>query len=249
MAEVLGAILNKSTVLIWLPPMAGEQARSETTKDELLRTAERLFALEGIDAVSTRRISQEAGQRNTSALQYHYGDRVTLLKKLVAARMQPINRRRQALLDELDRRPRAVEVADLVAILVIPFVEQLLDAERGAHYVRIAAQVFAKGEAEAVLGPERPWNQAFYATVERIRDLLPDLPRRVQDRRFRFFAGHLVQVTAAAEVDFRGLSGRARKGRVQSLADELVDYSTGALTAARFGRASARVARAVRERP
>jgi AcrR family transcriptional regulator len=228
--------------------MGAEHARSETTKDELLLTAERLFALEGIDAVSTRRISQEAGQRNTSALQYHYGNRVTLLKKLVAARMEPINRRRQALLDDLDRRHRDVEVADLVAVLVIPFVEQLLDAERGAHYVRIAAQIFAKGEAEAMLGPERPWNEAFYETVKRIRALLPDLPRAVQDRRFRFFAGHLVQVTAAAEVEFRGLSGRARTGRVQSLVDELVDYSTGALTAPRYERASSRVARAVRER-
>jgi AcrR family transcriptional regulator len=228
--------------------MGAEQARSETTKEELLRTAERLFALEGIDAVSTRRISQEAGQRNTSALQYHYGDRITLLKTLVAARMQPINHRRRALLDELDRRQRAARVADLVAVLVVPFVEQLLDAERGAHYVRIAAQIFAKGEAEAMLGPERPWNEAFYETVERIRALLPDLSRRVLGRRFRFFAGHLVQATAAAEVELRGLSGRARMGRVRSLVDELVDYSTGALTAPRHGRASSRVAHAVQKR-
>ena len=229
--------------------MGAEQTRSETTKDELLRTAERLFALEGIDAVSTRRISQEAGQRNTSALQYHYGDRTTLLRTLVASRMGRINRRRHALLDELDRSRRCVTIADLVSVLVVPFVEQLLDGDRGIHYVRIAAQIFAKGEAEAVLGPERPWNEAFYETVERIRALLSDLPRAVQDRRFRFLAGHLVQATAAAEVELRGLGVRTRVGRVRTFADELSDYTTGALTAPRCGSASSRIARPIRRLP
>jgi AcrR family transcriptional regulator len=223
--------------------MSAEHARSETTREEILRTAERLFALEGIDAVSTRRISQEARQRNTSALQYHYGDRTTLLKTLVAARMGPINRRRRALLAELDRGRRAITVADLIAVLVIPFVEQLLDGDRGVYYVRIAAQIFAKGGAEAMLGPERPWNEAFYETVERIRRALPALPRAVQDRRFRFLAGHLVQATAAAELELRDLGARARMGRVRRLADELVDYSTGALQSRRYRAASSRVAR------
>jgi AcrR family transcriptional regulator len=225
--------------------MGAEQARSEATREEILRTAERLFAREGIDAVSTRRVSQEAGQRNTSALQYHYGDRTALLKTLVAARMGPINARRRALLAELDRSRRSLTVADLVTVLVVPFVEQLLDAQGGVYYVRIAAQIFAKGEAEAVLGPERPWNEAFYQAIERIRKRLPDLPRATQDRRFRFLAGHLVQATAAAEVELRGLTARARMGRVRVLADELVDYSTGALIARRSGLASSRIIRSL----
>jgi AcrR family transcriptional regulator len=220
--------------------MGAGQARSAATKDEILRTAERLFALEGIDAVSTRRLALEAGQGNNSALQYHFGDRATLLGAIVASRMVGINRRRRGLLDALacDRRP--VALADLVAVLVVPFVEQLLDEDRGVHYVRIAAQIFAKGEAEQVLGPERPWNEAFYAALERMRAFLAHLPRVVQDRRFRFLAGHLVQATAAAEVALRGLGTRARAARVRTLAEELVDYTTGALTAPRHAARSLR---------
>jgi AcrR family transcriptional regulator len=217
------------------------QARSEVTKERLLRTAERLFADEGIDAVSTRRISQEARQRNNSALQYHYGDREALLTALVAARMGPINRRRRALLGQVDQGPQPVDLTRLVAVLVVPFVEQLLDGERGCNYVRIAAQIFARNRAEQVLGPERPWNDAFYTTVERLRAHLSNLPRSVQDRRIRFMAGHLVQATAAAEVDLRGLSGRARLTRVRAFADDLVDYAAGALTAPRRSLASAMV--------
>lgn len=213
--------------------MGTGQARSEVTKDRLLCTAERLFAREGIDGVSTRRISQQARQRNNSALQYHYGDREALLTALVAARMVPINQRRRALLEVLDEKREPLQLSRLVAVLVVPFVEQLLDGERGCNYVRIAAQIFAHNRAEQVLGPERPWNQAFYATVERIRAHLSDLPRAVQDRRIRFMAGHLVQATAAAEVELRGLSARARRARVRAFADDLVDYATGALTAPR----------------
>lgn len=213
--------------------MSTGQARSEVTKDRLLRTAERLFAREGIDAVSTRRISQEARQRNNSALQYHYGDREALLAALVTARMVPINCRRRALLDRLDRGTEPIELSHLVAVLVVPFVEQLLDGDRGCDYVRIAAQIFAHNRSEQMLGPERPWNDAFFATVERIRFHLSDFPRPVQDRRIRFMAGHLVQATAAAELELRGLSARARLARVRAFADDLVDYSAGALTAPR----------------
>jgi len=225
--------LHNISQLSYFYRMGAGQARSAVTKDEILRTAERLFALEGIDAVSTRRVAQEAGQGNNSALQYHFGDRATLLKSIVAARMEPINRRRRGLLDAIDADGRAVTLADLVAVLVVPFVEQLLDEEGGVYYVRIAAQIFAKSEAEQVLGPERPWNEAFYTAIERMRPFLAHLPRVVQDRRFRFLAGHLVQATAAAEVMFRGLGSRARLARVRTLADELVDYTTGALAAPR----------------
>jgi AcrR family transcriptional regulator len=224
------------------------QARSEVTKDRLLRTAERLFAHEGIDAVSTRRISQEARQRNNSALQYHYGDRETLLVALVTARMVPINDRRRALLAKLDGGPEPVDLSRLVAVLVVPFVEQLLDGEHGCNYVRIAAQIFAHNRAEQVLGPERPWNDAFYTTVARMRMHLSDLPRPVQDRRIRFMAGHLVEATAAAEVELRGLSARSRLARVRAFADDLVDYAAGALTAPRRGLASALVVPQVTER-
>ena len=64
------------------------------TKQIILTTAESLFAERGIDAVSTRQISLAAGQRNNYALQYHFGDRDTLIAAILAARAVPINSRR-----------------------------------------------------------------------------------------------------------------------------------------------------------
>ena len=54
------------------------KAATSTTPDattSLIAAAERLFASRGIDGVSLREINREAGQRNTTSLQYHFGDR------------------------------------------------------------------------------------------------------------------------------------------------------------------------------
>ena len=48
-------------------------------RDALRRSAEQLFAAHGVDGVSLRQITREAGQRNTTALQYHFGSRDGLL--------------------------------------------------------------------------------------------------------------------------------------------------------------------------
>ena len=48
-------------------------SRSEATRDTLLRAAEHLFARRGFD-VPVHDIHARAGQRNASALHYHFGD-------------------------------------------------------------------------------------------------------------------------------------------------------------------------------
>ena len=45
------------------------------TRERLLLTAEKLLGERGINGVSLREITREAGQRNASALHYHFGSR------------------------------------------------------------------------------------------------------------------------------------------------------------------------------
>ena len=49
------------------------------TIERLLTTAQQLFAREGIYQVPLKRIVERAGQRNASALHYHFGGRDALL--------------------------------------------------------------------------------------------------------------------------------------------------------------------------
>ena len=71
----------------------------------LLMAAERLFAAQGLEAVSTRMIAKEAGHKNHSALQYHFGSRDGLIEAILNYRITPINQERLRRLDLLQHLP------------------------------------------------------------------------------------------------------------------------------------------------
>ena len=62
---------------------------SEETRAQLISAGERLFAERGIEVVSMREITRAAGQRNATALQYHFGDRRGLVRAILAKHTSP----------------------------------------------------------------------------------------------------------------------------------------------------------------
>ena len=50
----------------------------------ILVAAERMFADYGLHGASLRQISEAAGQKNTSAIQYHFGNRDRLVEAQLA---------------------------------------------------------------------------------------------------------------------------------------------------------------------
>ncbi len=202
---------------------------SGSTKERLLRAAERLFARHGIDAVSMRRIGAEAEQRNNTALQYHFGSKEKLIDALLAARMEVINERRQAMLDEVLRNGKGGDLPSLVAAIVAPFTQQLADRDGGRDYVRFTAQLFSRGDAIELLGQRRPWTEAPYAIFERIRACLSELPADVVATRLALMAGQLVHATASKEYQL----GRQKMSpqSIERFTCELLDYIVGGLSA------------------
>ena len=84
-------------------------SRSVTTRDALLRVAEHLFARRGFD-VTVHEIHTQAGQRNASALHYHFGDRDGLTRAVFERHTltdDDVRRIKAELLTERDK-PRAV---------------------------------------------------------------------------------------------------------------------------------------------
>ena len=63
----------------------------------LVTTAERLFALHGIDGISLRQIAAEAGSGNNSAVQYHFGSKDGLIEAIFGHRLPQLTRERQLL--------------------------------------------------------------------------------------------------------------------------------------------------------
>jgi AcrR family transcriptional regulator len=111
----------------------------EATRRELLDSAARLFAERGINAVSLNEINNAAGQRNASALQYHFRSREGLLSALLERHVPQVRARRDELLAIADAQPEKVRRA--AEAFVLPLAEQL-DAEwRGRAFLRITAEL------------------------------------------------------------------------------------------------------------
>lgn len=98
--------------------------QSDRARDALLDAAEELFARNGIDAVSNRRIVEHAGAANHSAIAYHFGGRNGLLRALVERHHDEMSRRRRELMSQLDETPN---IHELVTTRLRPLIE-LLDS-------------------------------------------------------------------------------------------------------------------------
>lgn len=190
----------------------------EATRLQLITVAERLFAERGLEAVSLRTVGQEAGQRNNSVAQYHFGSRTGLVDAIVEARSEPIEARRAALRADLGERPP--EVADLLDLFVRPLAESIGTRQRPTYYLRFLARVVEQdsGRTDELLS-RRPAGVRF---VQReLRRLLADAPASTFGRRLRWMAQISLRVLADHEREVaEGARGAAALEQV--LADLLV---------------------------
>jgi TetR/AcrR family transcriptional regulator, regulator of cefoperazone and chloramphenicol sensitivity len=107
------------------------------TRARLIEAAEELFARRGVHVATTREILEAAGQRNVSALTYHFGSREQLLWAILERHNEPLELGRS---ERLGEPAEDMPTRDLVAALVVPYAGCLAD-EDGRDYLRIVAQL------------------------------------------------------------------------------------------------------------
>lgn len=197
------------------------------TSIQLLQTAERLFARDGIDAVSTRRIAQEANQRNVSALQYHFGSKDNLIDALLAMRLDGINRRRQDLLDAATRDTATPDLHDLLMALVLPLIEQLETPD--SHFIGCLYQLYLRARGERVYSTmPAELTAALHAVTHRIEQQMTAIPLAARVPRLQLMGSQLIH--SAGDWYYQRERGEAL-APVETLAGTLVDFLAGGLLA------------------
>ncbi|WP_420881572.1 TetR/AcrR family transcriptional regulator [Rhodococcus sp. (in: high G+C Gram-positive bacteria)] len=107
-------------------------------RDTILLVAERLIAERGLHGVSAREIVRTAGQRNNSAITYHFGSWDGLLESVWLEHIGSINAVRGEMLDAID--DDAPDRLDrLVAAYVHPFVTEIA-AHKPSYWARFNEQ-------------------------------------------------------------------------------------------------------------
>lgn len=110
------------------------------TRLRLMQAAERLFGERGLHAVTLKEINAAAGQRNESALHYHFGSKQRLVQAILDHRVAAVDAVRAARVEALTA---ARATGDLKSVIRATFepLTGLLDTEEGVRFVRFAAQV------------------------------------------------------------------------------------------------------------
>lgn len=195
------------------------------TRTRLLRAAAHLFARNGIDGVRNHQIHTLAGQRNESAIHYHFGGRWNVVaaileeNELVAAPV--VEAHRDAL-----RTP-----AEVVAFLVDRLAVGLTSPE-GRDWLRIVSELMSRFSAEGRDMTRAP-TRGIEEIAERLCTQVEGLPRPVVRRRaiamVRFMTAQMAE--RARQIDEDVAIRPVREGQ---FLDELAAMSLGIVLAPRW---------------
>ncbi|MEU9157478.1 TetR family transcriptional regulator [Streptomyces sp. NPDC048417] len=163
--------------------MAGRTARAEqagATREAILTTAERLFADQGVYAVSNRQVSEAAGQGNNAAVGYHFGTKADLVRAIAARHFDPIEQIRVRLLAAVGDSD---DVRDRVDCLVRPVTEHLASLGSPTWYARFCAQVATDPALYDIVVEESLASPSLREAVAGLNRRLPELPPEVRAER------------------------------------------------------------------
>ncbi|MEC3917029.1 TetR family transcriptional regulator [Nocardia sp. CDC160] len=195
---------------------------SPDARELILLAGERTIAERGPD-VALRDIAVAAGQRNNSAVHYHFGSRDGLITAILERHQPALENRRTELLADHEASGAPDSVAALVTILVRPMFD-VPYAEGSTHYARFLEQARSH---PAVSGPdlhEKRWH-ATRVIVARLYRAMPDLTPAL--RRYRLLAMSTVMFALLADYERQELSTAAERNDVQ---DNIIAMIVGLLT-------------------
>ncbi|MCX8560575.1 TetR family transcriptional regulator [Mycolicibacterium mucogenicum] len=196
-------------------------------RTQLLVAGERLIAESG-PAVSLRDVAMAAGQRNNSAVHYHFGSRDGLIEAIIAHRQAPLEQARLALLAEHEAAERP---GDDVAALVTILVEPLFDtpySDGSCHYARFLERVRNHPVMADLTFAGDQW-PATRVLTGRILRALGHLPEAVRHQRLSSMASVMFTLLADHE---RQADGPRRGGMTEADARaNILSMVVGLLTA------------------
>jgi AcrR family transcriptional regulator len=196
----------------------------EDTRERLLDAAQELFAQTGSWTTPLARVVRAAGQRNQSAIQYHFGSREELIYALIERDRVREVQERQARLDAVSGD---VELRTAVTTLVRPSCAGLTE-QRGRRLRMIIADV-ARGISDDQLADPRPTDLA--RTIRIVEKAMPSMPRRARTTRIAAAMRLLIEMTAARARTIEG-GDRPLVG-TRAFERELIEMLHGLLTAPR----------------
>jgi AcrR family transcriptional regulator len=138
----------------------------------LVDAATKLFAEHGIDGVALKDIVAAAGQKNQSAIQYHFRDKDGLINAALEARFRAIDARRAVMADAAIRLDGAARRKEILRAVVEPIVAEAELHVMGPAYIQFVVQALQRPDFDAaaiMANRDYPGFAALNAAIARER--------------------------------------------------------------------------------
>ena len=122
------------------------RARSDATKSALMRAAEQLVAERGVENISIKEIVAAAGQKNESALQYHFKNLTGLLGAIHDERSAQVHAKRTELLADALAGSAQPSLREICLLMVLPTFELARSSVEFRRYVKAFGHELALSE-------------------------------------------------------------------------------------------------------
>lgn len=188
----------------------------------LLDSAERLFAEHGVSGISDRKIAEAAGQRNHSAVAYHFGGREGLLSALVERHTTSLESARQ------HHFAASSSLLGDVRSLVLPMIEALSPLPMPSWRAQFLARAMHHQDTRDLLHRGMEASPAVVEIGASISTRLGHLPPEIVRGRLGLMLR--VVMVSCADVERAALEGR-RQPQWETTGLFLSDALAGMLTA------------------
>lgn len=176
--------------------------RGDETKNTIKRAARRLFATRGIDGVSVREIATAANQRNTGSVHYYFRTKEALVTELVVDGARLINERRNAMLDEAERKGEIKHLRKIIEIVLKSSIELEDDDGNSDSYLRFINWLQANHRQLFLTALDKKWNSGYQRCLAHIKQLLPKIPPQILSQRLIFMELYLNATLSSRESAF-----------------------------------------------
>ncbi|MEE3849326.1 TetR family transcriptional regulator [Gordonia sp. LSe1-13] len=199
----------------------GRNEQVALTRGLLLRTAERMFAEEGISTVSNRRISEAAGQGNNFAVGYHFGGKLELLRAILGHHNSAIEPIRRTMLSDLGPQ---MGMREWISCLVRPQTDYLRSLGTPTYFARFCAQVTTDPKYGPLLYEQKDVSEELISVLTGMYAALPSLPPSVLEIRDTMARNMIVLTLADHE---RACAAGEASRTWEDVGEQLVDALIG----------------------
>lgn len=189
-----------------------------------------MFAIHGLDGVSLRRLTAEAGV-NLAAVNYHFGSKDRLVHEVFSRRLDRLNEERMVALDRWFARGER-DLRALIAAFVDPALDLALDPGGGQLFVKVLAHAYAERDEGLRDFLAQRYGHVLKRFAEAFAQVLPFLDRETLYWRLDFIAGALVYAMAEFGV-MRRRPGQSAEDHRRRASEQLIAFAMAGLAAPR----------------